>query len=601
MRSKRLRANRNRFDRSRIQNQIRKEVSEPFMDIADKELNEGQDRQEPSLDLQKTHDESLPQMDESAQSTAEQKTKAAGEQVESQASIESAVLDSRSSLFSEPKENENSEVKLGDLNINQNTGSKAEDVNNTLIMEPDNALSIESSAWETENLKDPETNAGSSAQAETVSCKTEDTSGKNDLMDEDPDRVPVAPTLRDDEVPNRPGAILLHAREILGLPLSEVARKLNLRVNTVSDLEHDRLNQPTAVPFASVHIANYAKLVNIDPAYLVDLYKKGVEQVVRDQELTKRLHKKTESHSGGSTKLLAIVIAVALIAVIAVGVIAYMAGSSRAKSSGALVIEDTVTAVEDSEGMLTVDTENSKLKTDVVEEPSKEMVDLNTQMALNQAQDIDTANIINNISADDKSQSQSSQESLKVEVKEDSPLKAQSVAAADEQLDDPLKTVSLNSKRNTEDKKAENTDSLKAVSSKKEVSSVKKEELKAKNKEQTTSSEADSQKTEKKTRVILSNSLKDISSSARLSGKIDPFESLNSVTVRVNGEVALKINDQNKVIKQGSYKSGDVVKVSGIPPIRVSVSDTSKVRITYRGTNVSIPNTTQATFALPQK
>ena len=51
---------------------------------------------------------------------------------------------------------------------------------------------------------------------------------------------------------------------------------------------------------------------------------------------------------------------VAIVAVIAVGVIAYEMGSSTAKSTGSLVIEDNVQAQEDTDGSLTLDTENSK-------------------------------------------------------------------------------------------------------------------------------------------------------------------------------------------------------------------------------------------------
>ncbi|MGN1280497.1 MAG: helix-turn-helix domain-containing protein [Succinivibrio sp.] len=603
MSSKRLKANRFRYDRNRIQNQIRKEAGEPFMDIADKEMNEELNRQEPSLDLNQKQEESQPEM----------KTEDLGDRTVAQSVSENSdnsTLTEEQGVFSQQQDDTDRDLKLGDIKIQDE-----DPLLDSVFAESDSTQKSEqSTVLHSDEVPSADENAFaqgiSEASADTATLQSNDSSSDKTLLDEDPDRVPVAPSLRDDEVPNRPGAILLHAREILGLPLSEVARKLNLRVNTVSDLEHDRLNQPTAVPFASVHIANYAKLVNIDPDYLVDLYKKGVEQVVREQELTSKIQRKSQPHSVNTVKILSIVIAVALIAVIAVGVIAYNVGSRSARSSGALVLEDTVTAVENEEGMLTVDTENSKLKTEVVEEPSKTPVDMNTQMALYQAQDIDTANIINKLQTEEKAVTQTSQDSLKVRVNSEQELQAQNVEAADTQIDNPLRTVNLNSSLEEPVQKAKSVaDSVKAepvkTQSVKEETPKKEVAVRKHNEAPMSSTSADSnavkKETEKKTPVVLSNTLKDISSSARLSGRIDPLESLNSVTIRVTGDVALKINANGKLLKQGAFKSGDVIKVSGIPPIRVSVSDTSKVRITYRGTAVSVPKTSQASFVLPQK
>lgn len=100
---------------------------------------------------------------------------------------------------------------------------------------------------------------------------------------------------------------------------------------------------------------------------------------------------------------------------------------------------------------------------------------------------------------------------------------------------------------------------------------------------------------------VLSNSLRDISSSVRLVGKRDPFESLNSVTIKVLQDVSLKVTGNGRVLKSGDFKAGQTLKVLGIPPIKVSASDTKKIRVSYLGTTVATPAAKQVTFTLPQK
>lgn len=111
---------------------------------------------------------------------------------------------------------------------------------------------------------------------------------------DDPDKVPVTPSLRDDEVPNMPGAILKHAREMLGLSQREVASRLKMRVNTVSDIEHDRLNQPTAAQFTRTHLKAYAQLVNLDEKTIIELYDRNVELVIDMQERQEKVVSKAK-------------------------------------------------------------------------------------------------------------------------------------------------------------------------------------------------------------------------------------------------------------------------------------------------------------------
>ena len=269
MSSKRLRAIRNR-DRSKVQAQIQKEASEPMMDDLKNDVAQDTSKVEPELNIQenlKTESSSS----ENAQDTIE---------VESNAAFKSAQ-DLESIMSVSPLEQAKSALKEN----------------------PSSPLSAQVDAPVTENvsenIKTPD--LGAATDSSNVDTPIDSIQKAPDFRSEkkivandvdDPDKIPVAPSLADNEVPNCPGAILMHAREMLGLSLSEVARRLNLRINTVNDLEHDRLNQPTAVPFASVHIANYAKLVNIDPEIVVKLYKDKVMQAVQTQALNAKVLQK---------------------------------------------------------------------------------------------------------------------------------------------------------------------------------------------------------------------------------------------------------------------------------------------------------------------
>ena len=581
MSSKRLRAIRNR-DRSKVQAQINKEISEHVIDDLKTETAEETSKVEPELNIQenlKTESSS----DEKAKETIEVESNAAFKSAQDLESIMSvSPLEQAKSAL---KENPSSPLRAQvDAPVTEKTAEN--------VQTPDLGSATEETEVKSGN--------------ETIQKAPDFTSEKKIVGDiEDPDKIPVAPSLSDSEVPNCPGAILMHAREMLGLSLSEVARRLNLRINTVNDLEHDRLNQPTAVPFASVHIANYAKLVNIDPEYVVKLYKDKVLQTVQTQALNARVLQKSSGQGMISKKFLFAVLGVAAVAVIAVGVIAYEMGSSTARSTGSLVIEDNVQAQEATDGSLTLDTENSKVKTNVLEETPAPAVDINTQMAQAQADSIDTSEIISQQNqSGEKSSSANSSESLKVKGQAAEKLTSGAkpeksvIDEAPAATDNSLKPVDIGSQTAQSAKKQKSNDrlalkTLPAVEKdqKPVVAEAPKAQVKTEQKIDSVSDRS----------VKLSANLRDVSSSVRLSGRVDPLESLNSVTVKVLSDVSLKITGSGKLLKEGSFKAGQTIKVMGIPPLRVSVADPSKVRVTYRGATVSVPRSSQVTFTLPQR
>ena len=582
MSSKRLRAIRNR-DRSKVQAQLHKEASEPIMDDLKNDVAQDTSKVEPELNIQ----ENLNNDNSSANKIPDEKI-----EVESNAAFKSAQ-DLESIMSVSPLEQAKSALKEN----------------------PSSPLSAQVDAPVTENAADNIQTPDLGSATETVNTessvdsiqKAPDFSSEKKIVsnvDDDPDKIPVAPSLADNEVPNCPGAILMHAREMLGLSLSEVSRRLNLRINTVSDLEHDRLNQPTAVPFASVHIANYAKLVDIDPDYLVKLYKDKVMQTVQTQALNARVLQKSSNSGMISKKFLFAVLGIAVVAIIAVGVIAFEMGSSKAKSTGSLVIEDNVQAQEDTDGSLTLDTENSKVKTNVLEETPAPAVDINTQMAQAQANDLDTNEIIS-LQNQSKQTVTSANTSESLQVKGEAAKKMMGnksestiIEEAPPAQENSLKPVQLGTQNTQSTKKQSSNDklalkTLPAVETDRKpvVTETPKAQVKTEPKVENTPAQA----------VKLSANLRDVSSSVRLSGRVDPLESLNSVTVKVLSDVSLKITGDGKVLKEGSFKAGQTIKVMGIPPLSVSVADSSKIRVTYRGASVSVPHSSQVTYTLPQR
>ncbi len=586
MSSKRLRALRNRQDRTQFKNQL-KEVNEPFMDNenVDKVETESQtdSKQEPQLDIAATVKEEVNKEQVSDAFTQGMNTS------EEKASLDSLPDD----LVLSPLEQARAAIA-------------------------DNASTQNFSALKEEAIVDTDNVKLDTNETATNYSQTEDLE-ENSV--DDADKVPVATTLTDDEVPNKPGAILMHAREILGLSLREVAHKLNLRINSVADIEHDRLNQETAVQFVSGHIAAYAKLVNIDPVFLVNLYKECVRTSTLERAIAQKEQEKLQARNpkkevlsdpknvpskSNKSKIALAIIGVIGIVAASVGITVAVMSSSDNQSSGALVIEDTVEGSQDNAGNLVLDTENSKLKTQIVEEEPLVAVDVNTQLAQEQAKELDTNEIIssrnkshNDVDVDDSSMALQVKGKAADKIEANKPaLEAQDVAPI-APVENSLQSVSLNSTadsnknaKKANDAQLKNTTAI-AQNTKTQAQATQntpaKVEVKSEPKEETA------------VNVALVANPRDISSSVRLQGKRDPLSGLNTATIRVRGDVALKVTGNGKLLKQGNFKAGQSVTVSGIPPLRVSVSDSSKISVSYQGTTLAVPRSSQVSFALPQR
>lgn len=402
---------------------------------------------------------------------------------------------------------------------------------------------------------------------------------------DDPDKVPVTPTLSDDEVPNMPGAILKHAREMLGLSQREIALKLKMRVNTVSDIEHDRLNQPTAVPFTSKHIERYARLVNIDPDAIVDLYRQNVRQSQQSAEI----HPSVEESSRSSGRRWFIAgAACALLASLGMWYLLSPDSSTEEAQSGALVIEDEVQPRQGAEllGVPTQEIKPDARSAQSATTPKQTAVDRNTELARRQAKELGTNEIF---AVNDPTLQDTTKDKGKVGQATPAADKPALTLPADRQSKAAGDSAGAPSpQRSTA---GDGKSAASAVSS----GSPAKEAAKGAAQNAAAAAAAGAEKP-----PVLAARLKDISSQAKLVSR-NSVGSLNSADIEVRDAVALKVTGNGKLLKQGVYKKGEHVKVTGIPPIVVSVSDSSRVRILYNGGTVRVPGAKQVVFTLPKQ
>ncbi|MBQ9275665.1 MAG: DUF4115 domain-containing protein [Succinivibrio sp.] len=406
---------------------------------------------------------------------------------------------------------------------------------------------------------------------------------------DDPDKVPVTPTLSDDEVPNMPGAILKHAREMLGLSQREIALKLKMRVNTVSDIEHDRLNQPTAVPFTSKHIERYARLVNIDPDAIVDLYRQNVRQSQQAAEIRPTVEE--SSRSSGRRWFIAGA-ACALLVSLGMWYLLSPGSSTEDNQSGALIIEDEVQPRQGQE-LLGVAPQEGKVGAQAaqpVAAPRQEAVDRNTELARRQAKELGTNEIfaVTDPTLQDTTKDQGGADKTALAAEKPAltlPADKHSKAAGNAEAAPAQRQGSAGAGKNA----------ASAVSS----GSPAKEAAKGATQNAAAVAAAGTEKSSEKTPVLAAQ-LKNISAQAKLVSR-NSVGSLNSADIEVRDAVALKVTGNGKLLKQGVYKKGDRVKVTGIPPIVVSVSDSSRVRILYNGGTVKVPGAKQVIFTLPKQ
>lgn len=81
-------------------------------------------------------------------------------------------------------------------------------------------------------------------------------------------------TANDDRAPSvsSPGAMLRQAREQQGLSQQNIADKIFVKVNTVDDIENDKIDQTMSVTFTKGYVRNYAKHLGLDADRVISAF-----------------------------------------------------------------------------------------------------------------------------------------------------------------------------------------------------------------------------------------------------------------------------------------------------------------------------------------
>lgn len=434
----------------------------------------------------------------------------------------------------------------------------------------------------------------------------EDAAVKVTVNGDDPDRVPVVPTLRDDEVPNMPGAILRHAREILGLSQREVALRLKLRVNTISDIEHDRLNQPTAAAFVRGHIVRYARLVHIQPDAVLELYNQNVSELQARLDTGEGLTPRRRSYKKPVYAFIIFAIALGL----CVNFFLSREPEVAPGTSEELVLNAPVPAAgtgEAESGEIAIDVapESPGAQTAVTDEGALPApvpaLDENTRQAMAQAEALNQE--VTEVPSGDTVAP--STEALHVDPQI---LAASRESAGSDPAKDNLGVITRvepEESRSAPDRDAAQRERAAALpdaaQSADRVQSATAPASETKIAAETAKEpEAAAQSSEENTPApVLSAQLMDISSRARLQGR-EGLASMNSGAVSFRAPAYVRVTDsRGKVLAEGAYRSGESVRFTGIPPLKVAVSDSSAIRVSYMGGTVVTPSVKQVQFTLP--
>ena len=436
------------------------------------------------------------------------------------------------------------------------------------------------------------------------------------------------------------GEILRYHRQRVGLSLNEVANKLRVRPATISDIENNKLNDLTYSSFAGNVIARYAIMLQLDHKSLVELYEstldKGIaiEHEKRDAlKLRQRRNRRIARFSVFGILVLAV----------GGGLWSFMGtdselssgeiGELKASVHGSQNLEqldpNVPLTINDPEVSGTLVLEGSEQQPAVILEaesnqnaPEVQVVDLNTARATQQEQVLQAEADAARLAQLQEQQGQNPASSTlslpqnAVSTNDGNDLLGANVDQGPALVDSPV-TTAPNAVSDTapdaalsiEEQARLAAERVKAAQQSNAPTADAAVEAKS---QQDAADAADAAATNEATAANdaaetetpapeLNAKLKNVSSSVKIVNR-DALGSLNRVSIEVTGPVAIKVMDSNKkVLASGSYKSGDRVSATGIPPLTVQVSDTQAVRISYSGGKLEMPKDQQVQFELPMR
>lgn len=416
------------------------------------------------------------------------------------------------------------------------------------------------------------------------------------------------------------GAILRYHRQKSGMTIQEVASKIKARTGTVADIENDRLNNSSCVSFSKAFIMNYAALMKLNPDEMFDLYLQNISETVSIAH--EKSHNKVDKQMARNWVL---VVSMILVATAGYFVFSASEGNKSKDNEGTLVNpQTTVVANHDSSeplvtGHMQIGNTDNPVVIDAPENsqaPEVKVVSPNTARATAQAQALAASSKANEAVADNKVEQPHSLALPANSIKPSSSLladrvetKASMMVASEQGKVENNKNISIAT--STQEQISEHQAEPQAESQAKLLAEPKASDsstnlAKAKEAvaEQSKSDEAKSKQEPKEVaeeKIELKDKLKDISSKVKLTNR-EGLASLNSAEIEVVKKVALRIVDsQKKVLASGVYDAPKSIKVIGIPPIVVELSDTQAVKIHYQGGNVNMPKDKQVKLELPMR
>lgn len=431
------------------------------------------------------------------------------------------------------------------------------------------------------------------------------------------------------------GQILRYNRQRMGLSVNQVADKLKTRATIIFDIEGDRLNTPNVAKMVGALVVKYAKLLHLNADEIYSLYQQGIKENVIIEHVI--VAKKSEEHRMGRIWLLIVLI----ILVAAGGYLVFGDEDDTNLSQGTLVAPDaavdTSSALVTSDSKLTVVNETAPVVIDA--EPSANapkvlVLDENTAKALSQQQELkqhhadqakaEDAQRVNEqpqalllpegVVHEDVAQTPIAEPAVptvEVAVPSAKPANtsnemqasAQASAAAPFKSQEPIALPAVPVSVQSEPTVVETIAPTPSPATVDTNLNAKLPEDKEVLKPATLAPQPNKVVAEKPkvTAPKLAASQRDISRQVRVVGR-DGLASLNRAEIAVTKAVALEVIDGlNKTVRSGSFKAGEVVKITAIPPIVVKLSDTSAVKISYMGGTIALPPAQQVRFALPQR
>lgn len=428
------------------------------------------------------------------------------------------------------------------------------------------------------------------------------------------------------------GEILRYHRQRVGLSLNEVANKLRVRPATISDIENNKLNDLTYSSFASNVIARYAIVLHLDHKSLVELYESTLDKGIAIEHEKRDAQKIRQRRNRNLARLCVFGI---LVLAVGGGLWSFMGRDSELSSGEIGELKASVHGSQDLEQLdpsMPLVTSNdpkasgslvlsdSKQQPAVIVEaesnqnaPEVQVVDLNTARATQQEQVLQAEADAARLAQLQEQQGQNPASSTlslpqdAVPTNDGNDLLGANVDQGPALVDSPV-TTAPNAVSDTAPEAALSIEEQARLAAERVKAAQQGNEPVISSNEPTADAadeakaqqDADDAAAETETPAPeLNAKLKNVSSRVKIVDR-DDIGSLNRVSIEVTGPVAIKVMDSNKkVLASGSYKSGDRISATGIPPLTVQVSDTQAVRISYIGGKLEMPKDQQVQFELP--